>query len=101
MGRHQRKFLIAAAAFGALSGAAISQARDHRQYSKIPQEIREWIKTLADGKGLRCCAMAEGTVPDEFTWDIGANHYRVKVYGRWLDVPESAVVKGPTDLGGQ
>ena len=54
---------------------------------------------MADGKGIPCCATADGTVPDEFTWDMGAKHYRVKVYGRWITVPDAAVIKGPNQLG--
>jgi hypothetical protein len=27
------------------------------------------------------------------------NHYRVKVDGQWIDVPDTAVVKGPNYLG--
>ncbi len=99
MRRRQRKFLLAAAALGALAFAAASQARDYGQYSRVPQEIRTWVESLADGKGIPCCATADGTVPDEFTWDIGANHYRVKVYGQWVIVPDAAVIKGSNRLG--
>ena len=99
MRNRRRKFLLAAVALSALACAAATQARDFGQYSQVPQEIRRWIESLADGKGIPCCAMADGAVPDEFTWDIGANHYRVKVYGQWIIVPDDAVVKGPNWLG--
>jgi hypothetical protein len=96
---HHRKVILAAAALVTLAGVAISQARDNGQYGHIPQQIRQWVEGLADGKGIPCCATADGTVPDEFTWDIGANHYRVKVYGQWVIVPDAAVIKGSNRLG--
>jgi hypothetical protein len=99
MRRNSRKYLFAAAALGTLTCAAASHARDLGQYNKVPQEIRNWVESLADGKGLPCCATADGTVPEDFTWDIGANHYRVKVYGQWVIVPDKAVIKGSNRLG--
>jgi hypothetical protein len=99
MRRQSRKVLFAAAALGTLACAAASQARDHGQYSQVPQSIRQWVESLADGKGIPCCATADGTVPDEFTWDMGAKHYRVKVYGQWVIVSDAAVIKGPNRLG--
>jgi hypothetical protein len=98
MRRHCRNVLFAAA-FGTFACAAVSQARDNGQYSRVPTEIRNWVESLADGKGVPCCATADGTVPEEFTWDIGAKHYRVKVYGQWVNVPDAAVIKGPNRLG--
>ncbi len=95
---HSRKVLLAAA-LATLVFAAASQACDLGQYSRVPQEIRAWVESLADGKGIPCCATADGTVPDEFTWDIGASHYRVKVYGQWVVVPDGAVIKGSNRLG--
>jgi hypothetical protein len=98
--RHDsRKYMLAAAALGTLICAAASQARDLGQYSRVPRDIRTWVENLADGKGVPCCATADGTVPEEFAWDIGANHYRVKVYGQWINVPEAAVIKGSNRLG--
>ena len=96
---HGRKILFAAAALGTLGCAAVSQARDFGQYSNVGQDIRKWIESLANRKGVPCCATADGTVPDQFTWDIGANHYRVKVYGQWVAVPDDAVIKGANRLG--
>jgi hypothetical protein len=99
MRSHSRNVLLTAAALGTLACAAVSQARDLGQYNRVPDEIRTWIESLADGKGVPCCATADGAVPEEFTWDIGANHYRVKVYGKWVTVPDAAVIKGSNRLG--
>jgi hypothetical protein len=99
MRSHSRNILLTAAALGTLACAAVSQARDLGQYSQVPHEIRTWVESLADGKGVPCCATADGAVPEEFTWDMGANHYRVKVYGQWVTVPDAAVIKGPNRLG--
>jgi hypothetical protein len=91
------KFLLATVALGTLACAAATQARDHGQYSQATQEVRKWIENLADGKGIPCCATADGAVPD--VWEMGASHYRVKIYGEWLDVPDGAVIKAPNRLG--
>ena len=96
---HGRNILFAAAALGMLACTAVSQARNYGQYGQVPQNIRQWIESLADGRGIPCCATADGALPDEFSWDIGAKHYRVKVYGKWVVVPDSAVIKGPNRLG--
>jgi hypothetical protein len=99
MRRHCRKAQFVVATFATLACAAASQARDFGQYSQVPRDIRNWVESLADGKGIPCCATADGAVPEEFTWDIGANHYRVKVYGQWVTVPDAAVIKGSNWLG--
>jgi hypothetical protein len=99
---HHRKYLglaRIAGVFCIVMSAGISQARDRGQYSLVPQSIRNWINDLTDDKGIPCCATADGTAPQDFTWDIAANRYRVKIDGEWLDVPDSAVIKGPNRVG--
>jgi len=49
--------------------------------------------------GVNCCSTADGARPKEVEWDIGINHYRVKVGGKWLVVPDIAVIRGPNRLG--
>ena len=76
----------------------ISHARDYgRQYSQVAPEVKSWIENLANGSGILCCATADGVTPE--MWEIGAEHYRVKIYGRWVTVPNSAVIRGPNRLG--
>jgi hypothetical protein len=82
-----------------LSFAAISQARDYGQHKNVSSATKSWIESLTDKAGIPCCATADGFVPDAIAWEMGPNHYRVKVYGAWLVVPDAAVIKGPNRLG--
>jgi hypothetical protein len=79
--------------------STVSRARDNGQFSQEPSEIRAWIQGLTDDYGASCCVRADGVRPDEADWDIAAQHYRVKIDGDWLTVPESAVVKARNRLG--
>jgi len=64
-----------------------------------PVDIKGWIEGLTDQSGANCCSDADGTKPEEVDWDMGEKHYRVKVAGQWIDVPDVAVIKGPNYLG--
>lgn len=77
--------------------AAAASARDYGQYSDVSPAIRSWINSLTGYQGLRCCAMADGIEPDD--WEMQKGHYRVKVYGEWLNVPNTAVVRSANRLG--
>ena len=77
----------------------VAQARDNGQYAQVPLDVRTWIERLADNHGISCCATADGYKPDDVEWDIGENHYRVKIDGHWLAVPSDAVIKARNRLG--
>jgi len=87
---------LAAGVGALLAGVAISQARDSSQYSQVPHEIKTWIEHLTNKSGNPCCDSVDGFVPD--AWEIGPKHYRVKIYGEWLIVPDEAVIEGPNRL---
>lgn len=91
---HVRTALIA---FSVILITAPSQAGDHGQYRHISHDITTWIENLTDAKGVPCCSGADGMVPS--AWVIGPRHYRVKIQGAWLDVPDRAVIKAPNRLG--
>lgn len=82
---------------GILTFAAVSHARNYGQYESASLAIRMWIEGLKDNLGVPCCATADGAIPD--VWEMRHSRYRVKIYGEWLLVPDSAVVKGPNHLG--
>jgi hypothetical protein len=85
--------------FGIFLFGSVTQAKDTGQYGQVPRDIKAWIEKLTDQEGSSCCATADGVRPHEVEWDIKANHYRVKVYGRWITVPNAAVIKAPNRLG--
>src|SRR4029077_20453160 len=50
-------------------------------------ELNEWFNRLASGKGL-CCSFADGFVVSD-----------VDCEGRWIDVPNDAVITEPNRSG--
>ena len=61
-------------------------------------ELNEWFNRLASGKGLRC-SFADGFVVGDVDWESKDGHYRVQLEGRWIDVPDDAVITEPNRAG--
>ena len=61
-------------------------------------ELNEWFNRLASGKGL-CCSFADGFVVSDVDWESKDGHYRVRLEGRWIDVPDDAVITEPNRAG--
>ena len=68
---------------------------------------KEWWDALASGKGL-CCSFADGAAVKDVDWDTQRDasagpdaeiHYRVRLNGRWIDVPPAAVITEPNKFG--
>lgn len=74
-------------------------ARYNGQYAQADPLIRQWFNSLQNQKGGMCCSMADGKSLDDPEWDLFAGHYRVRLDGVWLDVPEQAVVSGNNRIG--
>ena len=55
-------------------------------------DLNKWFSDLTSGRGL-CCTNNDGIFEPE--WESKAGHYRVKLKGEWVDVPDDAVIKGP------
>lgn len=53
--------------------------------------MHTWFDTLMSGKGL-CCSFADGRTVDDPDVSMDGDHYRVRVDGNWIDVPDNAVV---------
>jgi hypothetical protein len=86
-------------AFGVLATVAAAHAGESGPSLRAPADIEGWIDGLANRNGANCCSDADGVRPQEVDWDMGKDRYRVRVDGRWLDVPDVAVVHGPNYLG--
>ncbi len=76
-------------------------SRDDGRYANSP--LKPWFEQLASGRGL-CCSFADGEMVQDVDWDteckpdlLGKNvcHYRVRLYGNWIDVPDVAMVTEP------
>jgi hypothetical protein len=88
---------IALATFGVIAFIAVSEGRDNGQYAHVSKDVKNWIERLTDQGGTSCCLTGDAVGPVE--WEISANHYRVKINGRWIIVPNNTVIKGHNRLG--
>jgi len=95
---HARRISLAICIFVASAATSESGAENDR-YVNVAKNISGWIKSLTDTNGIGCCATADGLRPQSIDWDIAANHYRIKVGGRWIGVPDGSVIKEPNRLG--
>jgi hypothetical protein len=87
--------------FAVLSLALASQlgeARDRGQYANANPELKAWFEGLKSGKGP-CCSDADGTAISDVDWESSHGHYRVRLEGEWIDVPEEAVITEPNRIG--
>ena len=90
---------LAALAAGVFACAAIpSLARDDGRYATMNPAMHAWFDHLASGKGL-CCSFADGFSIEDVDWDTDGARYRVRVDGKWIDVPDAAVVTEPNRFG--
>src|SRR3954447_9573660 len=78
-----------------LMGAS-AMARDDGRYSGSP--LKPWFDTLKSGKGL-CCSVADGFAIADPDWESRDGHYRVRIDGEWIIVPDDAVVTEPNRAG--
>jgi hypothetical protein len=72
------------------------RARDDGRFAGSP--LKPWFDRLASGKGL-CCSFADGVTVQDVDWDTQDAHYRVRIYGQWLVVPDTAIVNEPNRFG--
>jgi hypothetical protein len=72
------------------------RARDDGRFADSP--LKPWFDRLASGKGF-CCSFADGFSVQDVDWDSQEGHYRVRIYGQWFVVPDTAVVTEPNRFG--
>jgi len=74
-----------------------AHARDRdRRYANSP--LHGWFEQLASKKG-RWRSDADGRALSDVDWESRDGHYRVRIDGEWVDVPEDAVVTEPNRAG--
>jgi hypothetical protein len=61
-------------------------------------ELNDWFKSLRSGKGP-CCDGSDATSLDDPDWENNNGHYRVRIDGAWIDVPDEAVLDTPNRDG--
>jgi hypothetical protein len=83
--------------FVLLLGMHVVWSRDlDGRYANSPN--KQWFDGLKSGKGP-CCSDADGTAITDADWESKNGHYRVRINGQWVDVPDEAVVKEPNRDG--
>src|SRR5260370_24928573 len=60
--------------------------------------LKQWFDTLKSGKGP-CCSDADGSAVSDVDWESANGHYRVRLDGDWIDVPDEAVITEPNRIG--
>jgi len=89
---------IVGAALLLAMASQIVQARDRGQFANANPEIKAWFDRLASRKGP-CCSDADGSAVSDVDWETSGGHYRVRLEGEWIDVPEEAVITEPNRVG--
>jgi hypothetical protein len=89
-------FKVPVAAMVAALAVGSAAARDDGRYSGSP--LKPWFDSLKSGQGL-CCSFADGFVVADPDWESKNGHYRVRLDGEWIDVPDDAVITEPNRAG--
>jgi hypothetical protein len=80
-----------------VSPSAHTRDLDGRYAAQNP-ELHRWFEGLKSGKGP-CCSDAEGSAVSDVDWETAGGHYRVRIDGEWVDVPDEAVITEPNRIG--
>ena len=88
--------MITLVAVAAMIGPSV-QARDDGRYANSP--LKGWFESLRSKGGGPCCADADGTALDDVDWDTSNGHYRVRLLGDWIEVPDDTVITEPNRAG--
>jgi hypothetical protein len=76
-----------------LASVPRAHARDpDGRYASSP--LKPWFDGLTSRNG-NCCSASDGQVIADADWDSKDGHYRVRIDGEWVDVPDEAVLKQP------
>ena len=88
----------ASVAVGLVAALLIGEAtaRDDGRYSASP--LKPWFDSLRSGKGP-CCSDADGVAVMDPDWESQDGHYRVRIEGEWIVVPDDAVITEPNRAG--
>ena len=76
----------------------LGHARDRGQFANANPELRAWFNGLKSQKGP-CCSDADGSAISDADWESGNGHYRVRIDGEWVSVPDEAVITEPNRVG--
>jgi hypothetical protein len=96
-GRQKAPLTIGFAALLLALASHLGHARDlDGRYANSP--LKQWFDSLRSGKGP-CCSDADGSALADIDWESKGGHYRVRLDGEWIDVPDEAVITEPNRIG--
>ena len=87
--------LILSLVVACLVGSVRARDLDGR-YANSP--LKPWFDSLKSSKGL-CCSVADGFAVADPDWESRDGHYRVRIDGEWITVPDDAVITEPNLAG--
>jgi hypothetical protein len=97
-GRWRAPLGVTGAVFLMALASPSGHARDRGQFGNSTPEMRAWFEGLRSGKGP-CCSDADGSLVSDVDWETHDGHYRVRIDGQWIDVPDDAVITEPNRIG--
>ena len=74
-------FVKAMVIIGLLAPPSAAVAIDNGQYSQVPQEIRDWFKSVRSKNGIACCDISDGHRTD---YQMRETEYWVPIDGDWI-----------------
>jgi hypothetical protein len=77
--------------------SCFAHAHDDGRYANSP--MKPWFESLRNKNGIQCCDVADGMALSDVDWDTQNGHYRVRLDGQWLVVPDDRVVTQPNRVG--
>ena len=90
-------FFVKSAIVLSLAFSLPAYARDlDGRFAQNP--LHEWFNQLASKKGL-CCSFADGATIKTDDWQSNNGHYEVRLYNRWVVIPDNAIVTEPNKAG--
>jgi len=76
--------------------SSVTLVKEDGRFANSP--LKPWFDQLKSGNGL-CCSFADGLAVEDVDWDVRDGHYRVRLAGQWVAVPDNAVVTEPNRYG--
>jgi hypothetical protein len=70
--------------------------RDDGRYAN--SLLKSWFESLQSEFG-QCCTNADGYIVSDPDWESDRGHYRVRIDGEWVVVPDGAVITQPNRAG--
>lgn len=91
-----RRFVPVTVLVAFILACAWSYAHPH---DRLHPELDQWFMGLTNKVKTPCCDGSEAMRMEDVDWESRDGHYRVKLEGEWVDVPDNAVVQEPNRLG--